>query len=479
MITNVVIAQMLPERFPNEIRFLSKQLNYGVDMVQQMTYYYSKNTSYDVFLKRRDSMVISVNGEFYIYETMTEPDKEDLKEFFKNLGENDILEVRILEESGTVKKRYHLSKIMVENELEGMNLALTRNADTFQYASQICPLNLVMPVVDEDGNCVNIIKRVPTCYDHFYRYEGGMDLWLLNRYDSLILTFFFSYVIHPGMRNPDKHFLLIDGQFYITGMFAIWDRVCAAARYAIAKGYAPAFMIVSADSSMYSDFPGDDIWNKFFLQPGTYTLPEVLESSYVALSPNTFLVKNVLRRIMDEVSAGRELLWPLGFFNEQVKNYIRERKERFLPCPERTLGVLIRGTDYIHNPFPGHARQATVEQVIEKIAEEEGVWEFDRIFLSTEDADVCQRMKEVYGDRITFTDQERYRIEPGHVLVELHKEKKAGEGFRLGAEYLCTLNLLSQCNSLIASGGCCGLTETLRENEGKFKHVFVFQLGCT
>ena len=215
----------------------------------------------------------------------------------------------------------------------------------------------------------------------------------------------------------------------------------------------------------------------FQTRSSTYSLQEVRESSYLALSPNMFLVKNVLRRIMDEASVGCELLWPRGLFNERVENYIKERRERFLPHPERTLGVLIRGTDYIHNPFPGHARQATAEQVIEKIEEVEGEWEFDQIFLSTEDADVCLRMKEAYGDLISFTDQERYRIEPGHVLVELHKEKKEGEGFRLGAEYLCTLNLLSQCSSLIASGGCCGLTETLRENEGNFKHVFVFQLG--
>lgn len=55
-------------------------------------------------------------------------------------------------------------------------------------------------------------------------------------------------------------------------------------------------------------------------------------------------------------------------------------------------------------------------------------WEFDRIFLSTEDADVCLRMKEAYGDRISFTDQERYRVRPGQVLVQLHQEKKPGGG---------------------------------------------------
>ncbi len=50
-------------------------------------------------------------------------------------------------------------------------------------------------------------------------------------------------------------------------------------------------------------------------------------------------------------------------------------------------------------------------------------------------------------------------------------------GFELGAEYAASINLLSQCNSLIASGGCGGVDEALRENAGGYEHVYVFDLG--
>ncbi len=114
--------------------------------------------------------------------------------------------------------------------------------------------------------------------------------------------------------------------------------------------------------------------------------------------------------------------------------------------------------------------------IIEKIGEIESLWEFDSICLSTEDEEICTKIKAYYGDRVSYTDQERYTIEPGKLLVDLHEEKKEGEGFRLGAEYLCTVHLLSQCCSLIASGNCGAVKEALRQNDGKYQHVYVFHL---
>lgn len=515
-------------------------------------------------------MVASVPGEFYVYEAEQLPDRESLKVFFEDLSENDILEVRVSPPEGSGYQVYHFSKAILAQNMEPFAMSLGKAKDTFEQMARIAPYNFPIPVLDEEGNCVSILKKFVTYYKHFYRYEGELDLSFLNRYDSIVLeglneysveiykkvlphwkgkevflvnpewndylelfptlpgisvtvldrfvqsadvsgqnddkkqliikecvpsnesperykqgimyydeimtlTFLFSYVIHPGTKNPDKKFLLIDAFFRIEGMFAIWMKVFTVARYALAKGYAPVFKIVSSYDNIYSDHQNDDIWNKFFWQPGEYTIDDVHQSSYLALSPN-MNVLNVMRYIMDEVSKGVHLTWPNGIFNQQVKAYIEERQERFLPCPNRTLGVLIRGTDYTKTHLTGHARHASPELVIEKITEVESLWEFDSIFLSTEDEEICKKMKEYYGDRVSYTDQERYTIEPGQFLVDLHKEKKEGEGFRLGVEYLCTVHLLSQCCSLIASGECGAVTEAIRQNDGKYQHVYVFHL---
>ncbi len=465
-------------------------------------------------------MVISVPGEFYIFETDIPPTRDELAIFFQDLGENDILEVYITSPDNEKIQNYHVNQVMLKHNLEFTDLTLRLSIDTFEMAARTYPYNVPLPVIDQNGNCVNIIKKIKTYYDHYYHYEGGLDLTLLNKYDSIVLkglneystvlyktalpqwsgseviligeewadymemlpvlpnlnvsiaaqtdelpasknrltiiegyqqnedlsrykkgilyydevmtlTFMFSYVIHPGIRNPDTKFFLIDGFFKIEGIFGIWLKVFTAARYAASKGYIPIFKIVSSDANIYSDYECDDIWNKFFLQP-------------------------------------------YGIYNIQVKNYIQERAARFLPYPERTLGVLLRGTDYVKTHLPGHASHASPEMVINKISEIEKEWDFDYIYLSTEDANICQKMKEHYGDRITFTDQERYTVREGQFLVDLHQNKEPGKGFRLGAEYLCSIDLLSNCNNLITSGPCGALGEAVRRNNGRYKHVFTF-----
>ena len=208
-------------------------------------------------------------------------------------------------------------------------------------------------------------------------------------------------------------------------------------------------------------------------------MEEIRESRNLTLSPNANIL-NVLRGILDAYAgAETQLDWRDGIFNQAVMAYCRQQREKFLADPAHTLGVLIRGTDYIKGNMPGHAIHANVEQVIEKIEEARRQWgvDYTYIYLATEDARICEKMKARYGSMLVCTDQERFTTRENELLAQLHTEKKQGEGFRLGAEYLATLHLLSLCESLIASGGCNGVTEAIRENAGKYQHVFVFELG--
>ncbi len=515
-------------------------------------------------------MIISVPGEFYVLESNEFPTQKALEEFFQELGENDILELHISSPFASEEEQvFHINKFYLEKQLNFVNLALEKTPDTFETAARTCPYDVPVPVLDQDGNCVSIVKRIPTYYEHFYRYDGELDLSFLNRYDCIILhgvneysieiykhvlplwrgskvcligaewrdfmdvlpglrnlsviiadypeelkhidscdnglilhiidgfpqnednlryengimyydevmilTFMFSYVIHPGSKNPDKKFFVIDGCFQIEGIYGIWSKVFTVARYALSKGYIPAFKIISSDMNIYSDHKCDDIWNKFFLQPENHSIEEVLESSYLALSPN-MNVLNTVRHIMNEASRGYELSWPKGILNDPVKKYIADRRAQFLPHPERTLGVLVRGTDYSKTRMAGHARHASVDMIIQKIEKVKDSWDFDRIYLATEDMEICEKMKAYYGERLICTDQERYVISPGQLLMDLHRVKKEGEGFRLGVEYMCSVSLLSECNSLIASGNCGAYAEALRINNGKYGHIYKFEL---
>lgn len=516
-------------------------------------------------------MVICIPGEYYVYETAQFPAREELMNFFQDLTKNDVMEIRLKSSEDEPPQVFHINQFLLENRLDFTNMAIEKSADSFEDAAKSCSYDIPAPILDSEGNCISIVKKVKSYYSHSYQYEGLIDVSFLNRYscialaglneysvelykralplwsgeevfligaewedyidtlpalsnarirlfeetkdllqdmaispkgkflyilegipqngddsrhedgilfydEVMTLTFLFSHVIHPGPNHPDKKFLLIDGYFYLEGVYAICEKVFTAARYAMAKGYLPVFQIISSNDNIYSDHEGDDIWNKFFLQPGNYTLQEALASQYVAVSPNMNIL-NVVHSIMNDASQDARLVWPQGIFNGRINKYIQERRNRFLPVPDRTLGVLIRGTDYINNPLPNHKKHASVDMVIDKIREVEDTWDFDRLYLATEDESVCSKMAEHFKARIRFTDQKRYTVKPGQLLVELHGGKEEGKGFLLGAEYICSVCLLSQCNSLIASGECGALTEALRENNGRYEHVYVFELS--
>lgn len=63
-------------------------------------------------------------------------------------------------------------------------------------------------------------------------------------------------------------------------------------------------------------------------------------------------------------------------------------------------------------------------------------------------------------------------------MSELHRRQEVKrKGFDMGMDYILSIDLLSKCNSLIASGGCGGLSEAIRQNEGRYNNMYVFELG--
>lgn len=125
-----------------------------------------------------------------------------------------------------------------------------------------------------------------------------------------------------------------------------------------------------------------------------------------------------------------------------------------------------------------HPIHASIDILCHKIDELLEAWKLDYIYVATEDESYCKYLKERYGDRVTFTDQERYSIEPGGMLSHMHaRQGKKRDVFLPGVEYILSIHLLSQCNSLLASGYCGGVDEALQENVGKYENVYVFDLG--
>lgn len=306
------------------------------------------------------------------------------------------------------------------------------------------------------------------------RYENG-----LMTYDEIMsFLFLFSDYKELGEENPDKNFFVMDAHYSNLGLFALFGKAECCARYAKSRGFVPVIRILKSSRSMYSDFSGDDIWGKFYNQPERYSMEEVMTSKHVCFAPG-FYNGSIQNTLMNRMSGDIKLTWPNGIYNERVTSYLAEKESRFLLYPEKTLGVLARGTDYVNTHLPNHAIHASKEMICEKIDELLAVWEdLEYIYLASEDADYCEYFKERYGEKIYFTDQERFITKEGEMLSALHRaNSERSDGFRMGVEYILSVYLLSKCNSLLASGNCAGVWETIKENNDSYKHKFVFDLG--
>ena len=308
----------------------------------------------------------------------------------------------------------------------------------------------------------------------FERYEKGV-----MTYDEIMaLTFMFTDYRELGTANPDKKFFVMDAYYGNLGLFALFRKTECCARYVKSRGFIPVIRITKAVNSFYQNYNGDDVWVKFYNQPENYTLEEVMQSKHVYFSPG-FYDGSIMDTIMNRKSEGITLTWPNGKYNERVLSVLEARQKEFLPYPEKTLGVLARGTDYVKAAFPNHPIHANLEMVCEKIDEmmkQDSSYEY--VYVATEDAEYCQYFKERYGEKCYFTDQERYVTGKGESLTVHHKKAgKNRDGFLMGMDYILSIELLSKCRGLVASGSCAGVGEAREQNRGKYKDVFIFDLG--
>lgn len=306
------------------------------------------------------------------------------------------------------------------------------------------------------------------------RYNNGIMF-----YDEVMsFTYMFADYREFGDRNPDKNFFVMDGYYGGLGLFSLFSKVETCLRYVKKKGLIPVVRLTMAEGSMYANYSGDDIWAKFYEQPEAYELEEVMQSAHVYFSPGFYngrIQAEIMRRYAGEET---RMSWPHGIYNNRVIEYIKEREQKFLPYPKKTLGVLARGTDYVKTHLSNQPIHATLPMLCEKIDEALCEWKLDYIYVSTEDASYCEYLKERYGEKICFTDQERYLVEEGDRLVDMFAKKESKkDGFLTGVEYVLSIELLARCHSLIASGSCGGVSEAMKLNDGKYENVFVFQLG--
>lgn len=283
-----------------------------------------------------------------------------------------------------------------------------------------------------------------------------------------------------GKENPDRIFYVIRCPQSEMGLFAVINFVIFHIEKAVACGAEPVVDWQYYPNKYFSDdekVGKENVWEYFFESVSGISLEEVYKSKHVIMSNGEWIPD--LSETLDD-----EKLWKMHQLvekyirlNENTKRILKKECERIGIGKERVLGVKCRGTDFAASRPVGHAIVPDVDMTINVIEEKIKIWgDYDKIYLSTEDADILEKMKKHYGDRLFFTDAKNFtNVEAGKWLGDLYNEVTGEKKKEDMCMYIVATYLLASCDALIAPmvGGTLGAMRI----KGKYKNKYIFNLG--
>lgn len=291
-------------------------------------------------------------------------------------------------------------------------------------------------------------------------------------YDEFLhLLLFFANKKIFGNLYQDKNFFVIRDSFIIQGICSMKNIILDIANAVAFRGYIPVVDLSSSDLSIYSDYHGDEIWTKFFEQVSEYDLADVYSSYNVTIKPNgsTDFTIYYLNQILKNDK-------PIKVkYSNSVMMDLKKNEDTYCNIINESLGVLIRGTDYNAWIDKDHAKQASADEVINKIYEVMEEWKnYQNIYLATEDKEIYETLKNEFGSRLFVNEQQRFSLQKYKKVLYFAYDMKQKNGYKNGFDYIQTLWMLSKCESLIASGNCGGTYEALELNDGNYKNIYIF-----
>ena len=233
------------------------------------------------------------------------------------------------------------------------------------------------------------------------------------------------------------------------------------------------------DGRMYKD----NAWEYFFKQPAGYSIDDLTDDAEIKMSlrwpidPEFSLTKTNLYADMDNNRIKYQKYFDKIQYAPDIKNYLESNYKKIIGDETEILGILCRGTDYLNIRPYGHAIQPDPQTVINKAKELLKKYNYKKIWLATEDADIYDMFKKEFKDILIENPQYRYRNTKDKVLSQVFVDRK-DHNYNLGKEYLLTMYILSKCKYFIG-GVTCGthglwLLSNAFKNQ---KYVYLWQLG--
>ena len=265
-----------------------------------------------------------------------------------------------------------------------------------------------------------------------------------------------------------------------VGLFSNFIVFAGHIRYALANGWLPVVDMQNYPNAYLppEKFGKENSWEYYFEQPLHIGLKEAYSGENIILCGEKIFIPDGMNFLENRDNSLMEwrMLVKFGLLRvkaERVKEVLAVRQKLFAPS-DRVLGVLLRGTDYIamrpyQHPIPPPTEFAA-SVVVEKLKE----WHCNKIFLATEDKNIMQIFKSVFGDLCVTFDREYVDYKAGQKISLVHIDRP-NDHFQQGKDYLTQTVLLSMCNSFVAAR-CSGTTGVMMLAEN-FEHTYFFNLG--
>jgi hypothetical protein len=142
----------------------------------------------------------------------------------------------------------------------------------------------------------------------------------------------------------------------------------------------------------------------------------------------------------------------------------------------KTLGVSLRGTDYLSIEPHGHPRQPELIDVISEVHRRMSSYKFETIFLATEDSRIRREFEKEFSGALIkdFRNSEFFkRIVPRNMKMK----PTASDGIVNTYAYLVETYLLSETYSCIASLAN-GSAAAIAINMNRFRDPMIYSLGA-
>lgn len=220
-----------------------------------------------------------------------------------------------------------------------------------------------------------------------------------------------------GEKFPNTTFYIIGRDNMVAGGWSLVNTVLMHLAFAHDHGYVPVVDMQNYRNQYMStdDIGHRNFWERFFYQPAGFSLEDISEAKHVIINSsqlcpapeyNTSDGSNIWED-KPKLDFFRQIYAKYIKYNDRALSYFETRADEVLKGKKNVIGVLCRGSDFLINKPTGHEVQPAPETVLSDVKTAFDGGCYDGVFIATEDQDILDLFKSVFGQHLLYIDQVR------------------------------------------------------------------------